>query len=197
MNHYYSKNPDIKHDLGKINYKVNDHLIELITDAGVFSKNKVDFGSDLLIKSVPPFKGTALDIGCGYGILGISLALLNSESFISMIDINSRAIDLTLKNIKLNNVKNASAFLSDGFLNVSDKFDLIVTNPPIRTGKKVIYPIYESSINFLNTGGSIYLVVQKKQGALSTIEKLNSIYGNCEVIAKDKGYWIIKSTKSS
>ena len=86
---------------------------------------------------------------------------------------------------------------SDGFSNVKEKFDVIVTNPPIRAGKKVIYPIYENSINFLNPGGSIYMVVQKKQGAPSTVEKLKSIYGNCEIVNKEKGYWIIKSTKSS
>ncbi|NLI57344.1 MAG: class I SAM-dependent methyltransferase [Clostridium sp.] len=197
MNHYFSKDPEVKHDLGKISYKINDHLIEIITDAGVFSKNKVDFGSDLLIKSVPPFKGKALDIGCGYGVLGISLAISNPDSFVTMVDINKRAVDLAVKNINLNNIKNASAFFSDGFSNVKEKFDVIVTNPPIRAGKKVIYPIYENSINFLNPGGSIYMVVQKKQGAPSTVEKLKSIYGNCEIVNKEKGYWIIKSTKSS
>lgn len=197
MNHYFSKDPEVKHDLGKISYKINDHLIEIITDAGVFSKNKVDFGSDLLIKSVAPFKGKALDIGCGYGVLGISLAISNPDSFVTMVDINKRAVNLAVKNINLNNIKNASAFFSDGFSNVKEKFDVIVTNPPIRAGKKVIYPIYENSINFLNPGGSIYMVVQKKQGAPSTVEKLKSIYGNCEIINKEKGYWIIKSTKSS
>lgn len=197
MNHYFSKDPEVKHDLGKISYKINDHLIEIITDAGVFSKNKVDFGSDLLIKSVAPFKGKALDIGCGYGVLGISLAISNPDSFVTMVDINKRAVNLAVKNINLNNIKNASAFFSDGFSNVKEKFDVIVTNPPIRAGKKVIYPIYENSINFLNPGGSIYMVVQKKQGAPSTVEKLKSIYGNCEIVNKEKGYWIIKSTKSS
>ena len=110
MNHYFSKDPEVKHDLGKISYKINDHLIEIITDAGVFSKNKVDFGSDLLIKSVPPFKGKALDIGCGYGVLGISLAISNPDSFVTMVDINKRAVNLAVKNINLNNIKNASAF---------------------------------------------------------------------------------------
>lgn len=197
MEHYFSQEPDVKHDLGKINYGINGKVIEITTDAGVFSKNRVDFGSDLLIKSVPPFKGKALDIGCGYGVLGISLALLNPDSFVTMIDINKRAVDLAVKNINSNNIKNARAFLSDGFSNISEKFDVIVSNPPIRAGKKVIYPIYENSINFLNPGGSIYLVVQKKQGAPSTVEKLKSIYDNCEVINKSKGYWIIKSSKSS
>lgn len=195
MHHYFSNNPEVKHDLGKINYGINGHLIEIITDAGVFSKNKVDFGSDLLIKSVPPFKGKALDIGCGYGVLGMSLAIANPDSVVTMIDINKRAVDLAIRNIKLNNIKNASAFFSDGFSNVSKKFDVIVTNPPIRTGKKVLYPIYENSINFLNPGGSIYMVVQKKQGASSTVKKLKSIYDNCEIVNKDKGYWIINSTK--
>jgi 16S rRNA (guanine1207-N2)-methyltransferase len=102
---------------------------------------------------------------------------------------------LTNRNIKLNHAKNACVLQSDGFTNVGGTFDVIVSNPPIRTGKKVIYPIFEQSINYLNTNGSIYLVIRKKQGAQSAFDKLESIYGNCEVINKDAGYWILKSTK--
>ncbi|TYQ15127.1 UNVERIFIED_CONTAM: 16S rRNA m(2)G 1207 methyltransferase [Acetivibrio alkalicellulosi] len=195
MNHYYSENPDVAHNYSKIEYNIHNRLINLVTDAGVFSKSKVDFGSDLLIRSIPSVKGKILDIGCGYGVVGISLAALNPDCSVTMIDINNRAIDLTLNNISLNNISNATAFQSDGFFNVKEKFDLIVSNPPVRTGKKVIYPIYENSINFLNNGGFIYLVIQKKQGAQSTFEKLESVYGNCEVVNKEKGYWIVRSSK--
>ncbi|ODM26716.1 class I SAM-dependent methyltransferase [Acetivibrio mesophilus] len=195
MNHYYTESPDTPHDIGTINYTVKDSVIKLNTDAGVFSKKKVDFGSDLLIRSIPPIAGNILDIGCGYGVIGISLALLNPNSKITMIDINERAVDLASENIRLNGIANANVLKSDGFSNVTGTFEAIVSNPPIRTGKKVIYPIFENSINFLNPGGSIYLVIQKKQGANSAIDFLKSVYGNCEVINKKGGYWIIKSTK--
>ena len=131
-----------------------------------------------------------------YGAIGISLSSLFPSAKVTMIDINERAVDLTNRNIKLNHIKNAQVLQSDGFENITGSFDVIVSNPSIRTGKKVIYPIFEQSINYLNNNGSIYLVIQKKQGANSALNKLESIYGNCEVINKDAGYWILKSTKS-
>lgn len=195
MEHYYSQNPSVSHDENKIRYRIGEIELELITDAGVFSKKRVDFGSDLLINSIPQISGKVLDIGCGYGVIGISLSHLNPSSEVTMIDINERAVELANRNIQLNNIKNAKAIQSNGFENVNGTFDVIVSNPPIRTGKKVIYPIFEQSIEFLNNNGSIYLVIQKKQGAKSAFDKLESIYGNCEVINKDAGYWILKSTK--
>jgi 16S rRNA (guanine1207-N2)-methyltransferase len=195
MEHYYSQNPSVSHDENKISYSLNDFELEFITDAGVFSKKRVDFGSDLLINSIPQITGEILDIGCGYGVIGISLSRLNPTSKVTMIDINERAVDLTNRNIKSNHANNARVLQSNVFTNVDGKFDVIVSNPPIRTGKKVIYPIFEQSINYLNANGSIYLVIQKKQGSKSAFDKLESIYGNCEVINKDAGYWILKSTK--
>lgn len=196
MEHYYSQNPNVSHAENKICFKVKHIELELITDSGVFSKKRVDFGSDLLINSTSHITGEILDIGCGYGVIGISLSQLNPSAKVTMIDINERAVDLANRNIKLNNANNAKALQSDGFTNVIGKFDVIVSNPPIRTGKKVIYPIFEQSIDYLYTNGLIYLVIQKKQGAKSAFDKLESIYGNCEVINKDAGYWILKSTKT-
>jgi len=196
MQHYYSQNPSVSHDENEINFRVKDVELTFITDSGVFSKKRVDFGSDLLINSIPSITGKILDIGCGYGPIGISLSHLNPSSKITMIDINERAIDLAARNIKLNNTNNAEAVQSDGFTNVTGNFDVIVCNPPIRTGKKVIYPLFEQSIDYLKENGSIYIVIQKKQGAKSALSKLESIYGNCEVINKDAGYWILKSTKA-
>ncbi|HQA58093.1 MAG TPA: class I SAM-dependent methyltransferase [Acetivibrio sp.] len=197
MNHYYTQNPDTPHDIGIIEYEVKGIKLQLTTDSGVFSKKKVDYGSNLLINSLPPASGNVLDIGCGYGVIGISLAKLNPGSYVTMIDINERAVDLAEKNIKLNKVTNAKAMQSDGFSIVTDKFDMIVSNPPIRAGKKVIYPIFENSINYLNPGGAIFIVIQKKQGANSAFSKLEEIYGNCDVINKSGGYWIIRSIKKS
>lgn len=196
MEHYYSQNPSVSHDENKILFKTKDIKLDLITDSGVFSKIRVDFGSELLINSTPSITGEILDIGCGYGVIGISLSFLNPSAKVTMIDINERAVDLANRNIQLNHASNVKAIQSDGFSKVTGKFDVIVSNPPIRTGKKVIYPIFEQSIEYLNTKGSIYIVIQKKQGAKSAVDKLESIYGNCEVINKDAGYWILKSTKT-
>ena len=113
-----------------------------------------------------------------------------------MVDINQRAVELSNQNIQQNNVQNAAVFQSDGFEKVEGLYNAIVSNPPIRAGKKVIYPLFERSIDFLEEGGALYLVIQKKQGAKSAIDKLIQIYGNCEVINKKGGYWILRSIKA-
>lgn len=195
MEHYFSDKPKSSHDIKEISYTIGDRDISFFTDSGVFSKDKVDFGSHVLISSLPKLKGQVLDLGCGYGPIGISLALLNKDAKISMVDINPRALELANKNITKNQVENAKAFLGDGFKNLDKNFDYIVTNPPIRAGKSVIYPMFEESFAHLKEGGSIFLVIQKKQGANSALKKLESIYGNCQAIAKKAGYWILESKK--
>ena len=185
MEHYYTENPNTPHSLEKISYTIFDIQLEFITDTGVFSKKQVDFGSNVLIKNLPPLSGEILDLGCGYGPIGISIAKLNPEANITMVDINTRAVELAQENIKLNNITNAIAIQSDGFNAIADNiYDAIVTNPPIRAGKKIIYDLFEKSIEHLRTGGVFYAVIQKKQGAKSAMEKLQSIYGNCEAIEK-------------
>lgn len=195
MQHYYTKNPEIPHDIGKVDFNIRDVKLQFMTDAGVFSKRGVDYGSQVMIKTIPEMNGKVLDLGCGYGAIGITIAKLNPLCKVTMIDINERAIELTEKNISLNKVENGECFQSDAFENVKDMFDVILCNPPIRTGKKVIYPMFENSFKYLNSGGSIYIVIQKKQGANSAMDKLIEVYGNCEVINKDGGYWILKSNK--
>jgi 16S rRNA (guanine1207-N2)-methyltransferase len=197
MEHYYTQSPRTAHDISRIFYSVKDIRLEIMTDAGVFSKKKVDFGSDLLIRSLPPVDGRVLDLGCGYGVIGISIASMNPNVHVTMVDINERAVSLTEQNIELNGLQNAEAFQSNGFEGVEGPFDAIVTNPPIRAGKKIIYPLFEESIHYLESGGAIYLVIQKKQGAKSAMEKLASVYGNCEALVKDGGYWILRSIKVS
>ena len=192
MEHYYSENPMAKHSIIRIEYNIENLSLTFESDAGVFSKTKVDYGTDVLIKTIPALRGRVLDLGCGYGPIGITLARLNPRAEIAMVDINQRAVDLANKNILLNKIENATAFQSDGFEGVGGTFDTIVTNPPIRTGKKVVYPLFEESINYLNKGGHIYVVIQKKQGAQSAMNKLTEIYGNCEAINKKGGYWILR-----
>ncbi len=196
MEHYYTQKPGTPHDIHTIDYAIKDLHLQFYTDAGVFSKTKVDFGSDCLLRSLPPLSGRVLDLGCGYGVIGLSLATLNPSISILMADINERAVELTGRNIEKNEIVNAQVSLSDGFQNVEGLFDTIVCNPPIRAGKDVIYPLFEQSHEYLLPGGGLYLVIQKKQGANSAINKLESIYGNCTAIYKEAGYWILYSKKS-
>lgn len=195
MDHYYTKNPQIAHDINKIDFIIKNIKLQFFTDAGVFSKRGVDYGSQVMLNTLPEIKGKILDLGCGYGAIGITIAKLNSDCSVTMVDINERAVELTARNILLNNVENAQCYQSDAFENVKNKYDAILCNPPIRTGKKVIYPMFENSINYLKPGGYICIVIQKKQGASSAMDKLQEIYGNCEVINKDGGYWILRSIK--
>lgn len=195
MEHYYTNNPQVPHDIRSIDFAINQIHLELYTDAGVFSKSKVDYGSEILIKSLPELRGNILDLGCGYGVIGLSIAGLYPQSQVTMVDINQRAIETARRNIERNQIENAVACVSDGFARVNDLFNTIVSNPPIRAGKSVIYAWFEQSLDYLLPGGSIYLVIQKKQGAKSAIDKLQSIFGSCEAINKQGGYWILKSTR--
>jgi len=174
-------------------YNTSKHSIRLKTADGVFCKHSVDFGSNLLIETVAKedIPNSVLDIGCGYGVVGISLGM-TFDCAVTMCDINERAIGLAQQNAK---VIDAKVFQSDGFDKVDAAFDVIVTNPPIRAGKSVYYSWFDKSIEHLNDGGKFYCVIQKKQGAPSAMRHLESIYGNCEIIAKDKGYYIIKCVK--
>ena len=195
MEHYYTQDPQTPHDIRTIVFSAGDIRLELITDAGVFSRNKVDYGSEWLIRSLPKLSGNILDLGCGYGVIGLSIALSNSDARVTMADVNRRAVDLAVQNTEKNRIKNAVALVSDGFHQIDGRFHAIVTNPPIRAGKHVIYPLFEQSIDYLLPGGSLYLVIQKKQGANSAADKLQSVFGNCETVNKQGGYRILKSTK--
>lgn len=197
MEHYYTENPQSPRDVKSISFTIRGVQLEFFTDAGVFSKDKVDYGSETMIRTLPALSGNILDLGCGYGVIGLSIAKLNPEAQVTMVDINQRAVELAIRNLERNHIKNAAAYVSDGFKNINNQFHAIVSNPPIRAGKKVIYPLFEQSINYLLPGASLYLVIQKKQGAKSAAEKLMSIFCNCEVINKKGGYWILKSTKQS
>lgn len=195
MSHYYSPDPDLPHEIAVIQYAAKGRKLQFNTDAGVFSRKKVDFGSNLLINFLPPQEGRVLDLGCGYGPIGISLAALNPGIEVIMADINRRAVALARENIRANGITNAQAIESDGFAKITGSFSTIVSNPPIRAGKKVIYPLFEQSVEFLEKGGSLWLVIQRKQGAPSAVAKLESIYSNCSVEEKAGGYWLLRSEK--
>lgn len=194
MSHYYINDPKLKSNKKIIGYNYLNEEISLVTDHGVFSKDKIDFGSNLLLNSLGEVEfQEALDIGCGYGVMGISLAKKYKNSIVHLTDINKRALELAEENAKLNKLENIKIYESNAYDNITTKFDLILSNPPIRAGKDIVHAIVLGSINHLTLTGSIYVVIQKKQGALSLIRKLEEIFACVKVINKKAGYYIIKA----
>ena len=191
---YYAENPDAAHDIHELRVELLGEKMTFLTDAGVFSKKMVDFGSQLLLKCLEVSQGeTVLDVGCGYGPLGLSLAKAYGVQA-TMVDINNRALDLARKNAERNKVE-ATIFQSNIYEQVEGHFDHVISNPPIRAGKQVVHEIIEKSKDFLEFGGDLTIVIQKKQGAPSAKSKMEDVFGNCEVVKKDKGYYILRSVK--
>lgn len=200
MSHYFKNDPLLESKESIIEYTYDRARLKLVSDFGVFSKERVDFGTNILINKLLEYnleKSNILDIGCGYGIIGLAIAAKNKNSFITMVDVNERAIFLAKKNKELNNLTNIDIFKSDGYEKVSKTFDFIITNPPIRAGKEVVDMIVLGGINYLNNNGSIFVVIQKKQGAPSLIERMETIYNEVEVVEKIKGYYIIRGIKKT
>ena len=193
MAHYFTNDENIKSELRTINYVNGSFSFLFYSDNGIFSKNHLDFGSKLLIENIIENCGdinSVLDVGCGYGFIGISLSkILNAD--VTMVDINKRAVHLTQMNIKRNEVC-AKVLESNIYENVTGKYDLIVTNPPIRAGKKVVLEILLKAKEFLNIDGELWFVIRKDQGAKSIAEELKDTY-ELEIVEKSKGFYIFKA----
>jgi len=197
--HYYSRTQKVESDPKFWDFTLKNNQFRFKTDNGVFSKREVDFGSRLLIESfeMPKTEGLLLDVGCGYGPIGLSLAKYYQDRMIHMVDVNGRAIELAKENAELNRIQNVKVYESDCLLNVKEKtFAAILTNPPIRAGKKTVHDIFEQSFEHLTSQGELWVVIQKKQGAPSAIEKLNNLFNHVETIDKSKGYFVIRAQKS-
>ncbi len=192
---YYAENPDSAHDIHELKVTLLGQSFTFLTDSGVFSKKMVDYGSQVLLNTLNFEKGkTLLDLGCGYGPLGISLAKVQDVKP-TMVDINNRAIDLAKQNAQKNGVE-ADIFQSNIYEKVNGTFDYIISNPPIRAGKQVVHTIISESINYLKVGGNLTIVIQKKQGAPSAKAKMEEVFGNVEILKRDKGYYILRSEKT-
>lgn len=198
-NHYYSQQPEAESNRKSWTFTLRGNSFHFQSDRGVFSKKEVDFGSRLLIETFtkPEQKGDMLDVGCGYGPIGISLAKEFKDLTVDMIDVNERAVELAKVNAEANGVKNVRIIASNLFENVdpSKKYAAVLTNPPIRAGKKVVHEIFEKSFESLLPGGELWIVIQKKQGAPSAIAKLGEMFKEVVTVKKDKGYFIIRAEK--
>ena len=191
MGHYFT-NEKLPSDIKKTECFVLGNKFTFLTDNGVFSKDGLDFGSRLLLETIPleEVGGKILDMGCGYGVFGIILSKITS-SYVDMVDVNLRALHLAERNAKLNGVSNVNIFESNVYENVSGKYSTIVTNPPIRAGKKVVYDIVMNAKDYLEDDGKLFLVIRKEQGAKSLIVDLQKVY-NVKVLEKKKGFFILE-----
>ena len=194
-NMYYEDNRDLAHDVQELSVELLGLPLHFLTDAGVFSKNAIDYGSRVLLDNFQPEGAkTLLDVGCGYGTLALTLAKKYGLKA-TLVDVNSRALDLAKKNADKNNIEVNDIFLSNIYDQVEGKFDAIISNPPIRAGKEVVHTILSDAYEHLNDGGHLTIVIQKKQGAPSAQKRMKDVFDNCEIVAKDKGYYILKSYK--
>lgn len=197
-NHYFSQTPDSESDPRFWEYLLKGRKFRFKTDTGVFSKKEVDFGSRLLIETFEPpeVEGPFLDVGCGYGPIGLSVAFASPDRIVHMVDVNQRALSLAKDNAILNQIENVEIYESDRLAGVEEQgFAAVLTNPPIRAGKKVVFDFFRQSYEKLAKGGTLWVVIQKKQGAPSALKEIETLFGNVELINRSKGYYIIKAEK--
>ncbi|ALV22286.1 MULTISPECIES: class I SAM-dependent methyltransferase [Carnobacterium] len=197
--HYFTNKPSAASEHSAWTYELRGQTFKFVTDLGVFSKKTVDFGSRLLVETLDLtslVEGDILDVGCGYGPIGLAFAKEASERTVEMVDVNERALGLAKQNASNNRIGNVSIHISDIYEQVAQKeFAAVVSNPPIRAGKSVVHGILTGAYDYLKKDGILMIVIQKKQGAPSAKAKMEETFGNAEVISKDKGYWIIQSVK--
>ena len=193
MGHYFT-NEKLPSDIKKTECFVLGNKFTFLTDNGVFSKDGLDFGSRLLLETIPleEVGGKILDMGCGYGVFGIVVGKLTS-AHVDMVDVNLRALHLAERNARENHVDNVNIFESNVYQNVSSKYSSIITNPPIRAGKQVVYDIVMNAKDYLEENGKLFLVIRKEQGAKSLIVDLETVY-TVKVLEKKKGFFILECT---
>lgn len=193
MNHYYTNDPTLAHDEHQFNFDLAGATLQFTADNGVFSKRTIDYGSRVLIETVATAAptGDILDVGCGYGPIGLALAKRWPERQVTMSDVNERALGLAKRNAAANGISNVTILESAAYTAISDKFGVVVTNPPVRAGKAVVTEIIAGAKAHLLPGGQLFVVLQKKQGAPSALRLMQATYSEAKVIKKDRGYYIL------
>ena len=196
MQHYFTKKPTSKLKIDNIKVNFFNKEFKFLTGSGVFSKKKVDLGTQLLIKkSIIKPSWSILDLGCGYGVVGIVLAKLNPELKVVMSDVNSRAVMLAKKNCVLNKVKNIKVMHSDSFNKINEEFNAILLNPPQTAGKKICFQLIDDSKQHLKKGGLLQIVARHNKGGKDLSKHMKKLFGNVKEISKKSGYRIYTSEK--
>jgi len=200
-NHYYTQNPDVVHEEHHWPFTLLGNELLFTTDNGVFSKNRVDYGSRVLLEAFENDKvpaGPLLDLGCGYGPIGLALAKKWPERQVTMADVNELALALAQQNATANQIDNVTIVESDRYAALgTQRYAAILTNPPVRAGKDVVTSMLTDAAAHLLPGGTLTVVLQKKQGAPSAKKHMTETFGNCQIIKKDKGYYILESIQNA
>ena len=197
--HYFTDNRDLPSRRRQIAFSFEGKDYTFTADDGVFSKSEVDRGSLVLLKAVvnEPLQGRVLDLGCGYGVIGVVLKTNFPDLSVTAVDVNPRATELASLNGEANHAP-MEVLVSDGFEQLGDRmFEAVITNPPIRAGKKVIYRMFEEAYAHLSEGGAFYAVIRRNQGAESAMKKLADVFGSCDLIDRGRGYWVLRSVRSN
>ena len=204
MSHYFHENPQSVSDKREIACRFNGIKFYFTSDSDVFSKKQIDFGTSLLLDTVIAEEknrgrvhGRLLDLGCGYGVIGVVMQRAFHHMEVLMADLNKRALSLSRENAKRNSVERVKIVESDGWSAVDGSFDVVMTNPPVRAGKQTVFSFYQGAFEHLREKGRLYVVLQKKQGAPSSQAFLTELFGHCEILVKDSGYWIMLAEKNA
>ena len=198
MSHYFENDNNLKEDKKIINVDMFGKGFRFSTNSGVFSKDKVDYGTKLLLNNIVIHKksGKLLDLGCGYGVLGVILGENYKNLDIDMVDVNERAVTLANSNLQLNGVNGVNCYVSNIYEGVSSKYDYIVTNPPIRAGKDVLLQFLVGSYDYLVSDGQLWFVMRKDHGVKTMILRLQELF-DVQIVCRDKGFYIVKCVKKN
>lgn len=191
MEQYFAENPSTKHDYREVQYQIKEQSFTFLTDSGVFSKGDIDRGSDILLKNLPALSGKILDLGCGYGLVGIVVKKLFPSSEVLSVDINQRAVELTVQNAETNRVK-IQVLQANGLESIRKVFDFAILNPPIRAGKEVVYRLFTEIQQHLQKSGTLFIVIRTKQGAKSAVEFLKTLFETVNTLEIKAGYRILE-----
>lgn len=198
MQHYFIDKAHTSSDFFEFSGEVVGLNLTFKSCDNIFSKDEIDLGSKTLIETVVDKvcpEGNGLDFGCGYGVIGIALTK-KLNVVMDFADVVQTALDLTRTNLLKNGIKHSGDLIkTDNFSNISKEYDFIVTNPPIKTGKKLLFSIMDNCFKYLKQGGTLTLVIRKDHGEESLKKHLQTIFGNCEVLKRNKGFYILHSIK--
>lgn len=194
---YFTPRPSAAHQEETFRTVIRGHPFVFRSDAGVFSKGRVDRGTEILAGALElAHDAHVLDVGCGYGVLGIVAAVLAPNGRVVMTDVNERAVELARRNLRENAVAHAEVRLGTFYTPVAgERFDAIVSNPPIRAGKKVVYRIVDEAPDHLRPDGALWLVARTRQGAPSLARRMRDVFGSSETVARGSGYRVLRSRR--
>lgn len=192
MEHYYSKKPTSELKPRTLSFVFRGNSYEFKTGSGVFSPKKIDLGTQVLLKYAEVNEGDELlDLGCGYGVVGI---VFSDIAKVTMTDINERAVSMAKENAKKNSA-NLTVVSGDGFESIDKKFNVILLNPPQTAGKKLCFRLIEESKDYLKKEGSLQIVARHQKGGKQLEKHMEETFGNVEILGKKSGFRVYKSTK--